>query len=230
VSEHKNLYAALAAAQGEFEPLVKDATNPHFKSKYATLAAVMSVALPVLSRHGLCMLQRTVTAHDGKLYVETILGHESGETFESLTPVFLGQANMPQLGSGITYARRYGATAILGLAPEDDDDGVAAMHAAPSKAQPVPTFKAATAAHMKRELENLEHDLADTYTEVALESLWRSWAGKMNKEAWPTAEPDDETAYRNQVIFRFRDRKAEIQEKAEVAAEPPLRNPLMAGE
>jgi hypothetical protein len=231
VSEHKNIYAALAAAQGEFGKVVKDATNPHFRSGYATLAAVLEAALPVLSKHGLCLMQRHVNMSDGKMAVETILGHASGDTMEAITPMILGKFDMQQLGSATTYARRYAAMAMLGLsASDDDDDGNAAAKAAPSRPEAAPAFKAATAAHMKRELENLDHDLAETYGELALESLWRAWASKMNKEAWPTAEPDDETAYRNQVIFRFRDRKAEIQEKAEVAAEPPIRNPLMAGE
>jgi hypothetical protein len=230
MTEHKNIYAALAAAQGEFGPIFKDATNPHFKNRYATLSAILEGVRPVLSKHGIALVQRAITISNERFAIETILAHGASDTeITSETPMLLGRFDQQQFGSSMTYAKRYSLMAVLGIAAEDDDDdGNAAVQAAPTKTASTPAFKAATAAHMKRELENLEHDLADTYTEVALESLWRSWAAKMNKEAWPTAEPDDETAYRNQVIFRFRDRKAEIQEKAEVAAEP-VRNPLMAG-
>lgn len=232
MTEHKNIYAALAAAQGEFGKVVKDATNPHFRSGYATLAAVLEAALPVLSKHGLCLMQRHITMSDGKMAVETILGHASGDTIEAITPMILGKFDMQQLGSATTYARRYAAMAMLGLsASDDDDDGEAAVKAAPPKGEParVPEFKAATAAHMKRELDNLNNDLSDAFTEVALEGLWRSWSAKMNKEAWPAAQsPDDEASFRNQVIWKFRDRKAEILAKQDIEPEP--KNLLMAGE
>jgi hypothetical protein len=238
VSEHKNIYAALAAAQGEFGKVVKDATNPHFRSGYATLAAVLEAALPVLSKHGLCLMQRHVNMSDGKMAVETILGHASGDTMEAITPMILGKFDMQQLGSATTYARRYAAMAMLGLsASDDDDDGNAATKAAPTKTEgnkAIPTVKEPSLAHMKRELDNLDHDLADTFTLSALQNLWAAWREKMNTEGWPPARsPDDEGSYRNQAKWKVEARKAEIEAKMAVAdepAEPPLRNPLMAGE
>jgi hypothetical protein len=231
IIKHANVYSALCAAQRQMGPLIKSAKNEAFKkdnkpSRYAELADVVDVVRVPFSENGLAFFHNIKQHPDLGLCMETVLAHgDSGTFIECLVPMIVDRQNMHGLKSATTYAKRIGLESVSGVAPEDDDGNYAAA-AAPS----VPVFKAATSAHMKRELENLEHDLADTYTEVALESLWRSWAAKMNKEAWPTAEPDDETAYRNQVIFRFRDRKAEIQEKAEVAVEPPLRNPLMAGE
>jgi hypothetical protein len=218
VTKHANVYSALCAAQRQMGPLIKSAQNEAFKkgnkvSKYAELADVVDVVRVPFTENGLAFFHNIQQhEHLGMCQVTTLIHGDSGTFIECFVPLIVDRQNMQGMKSATTYAKRIGLESVSGIAPEDDDGNYAA------------------AAHMKRELENLEHDLADTYTEVALESLWRSWAGKMNKEAWPTAEPDDETAYRNQVIFRFRDRKAEIQEKAEVAAEPPLRNPLMAGE
>jgi hypothetical protein len=230
VTKHANVYSALCAAQRQMGPLIKSAQNEAFKkgnkvSKYAELADVVDVVRVPFTENGLAFFHNIQQhEHLGMCQVTTLIHGDSGTFIECFVPLIVDRQNMQGMKSATTYAKRIGLESVSGIAPEDDD-GNYATAAAPVN---VPVFKAATAAHMKRELENLEHDLADTYTEVALESLWRSWAAKMNKEAWPTAEPDDETAYRNQVIFRFRDRKAEIQEKAEVAAEP-VRNPLMAG-
>lgn len=82
-----------------------------------------------------------------------------------------------------------------------------------------------SAAQMKRDLADLDADLADCKTEVSLTSLWKQFAVKMNNENWPEAEADDETAYRNVVKDRFRARKMAI--SAETENEP--QNLLMAG-
>jgi hypothetical protein len=62
---HKGLYAALAAAQADMGPALKDSTNPAFKSKYADLASVMAACMPALSAHGIAVLQ---PAYDDTLY------------------------------------------------------------------------------------------------------------------------------------------------------------------
>jgi hypothetical protein len=54
--KHKNVHAALAAAQLEFGTVAKGSVNPAFKSKYADLADVASVVIPTLARHGVCVV------------------------------------------------------------------------------------------------------------------------------------------------------------------------------
>jgi len=131
VSESKpsNIYAALAAAQAEMGPALKDATNPAFKSKYADLASVMSACLPALNGNGICVMQPTGEEERGRV-VETILAHVSGEMVSCRVPLIVAKNDMQGYGSAVTYARRYGLMSMAGIAPEDDD-GNAAAKAAP---------------------------------------------------------------------------------------------------
>lgn len=119
-----NLAAALADAQIEMTSAQMDATNPHFKSKYATLASVIEALKPIHQR-GLALIQTaSVDRHEtGALVtVETTLAHKSGEWIAetiSLKPV---SDNPQAVGSAITYGRRYLAAAVVGIAADDDDD------------------------------------------------------------------------------------------------------------
>lgn len=130
------LFAALSAAQGEIEGASKDANNPYFSSKYATLAAVWEACRKALAAQKLGVVQSPGTDEHG-LFLETILGHASGEWISSklyVTPV----KDDPQgIGSAITYARRYALAAMVGVAPEDDD-GEAAMGRTKGKPADVP--------------------------------------------------------------------------------------------
>jgi hypothetical protein len=123
------LAAALAKAQGEIEGAAKANVNPHFKSKYADLASVWDACRAPLSKHGLSILQ-PVRADGPHVTVTTILAHSSGEWIEeSLT--MTAQQNTPQgVGSAITYGRRYGLAAMVGIAPEDDDGNAASAQPA----------------------------------------------------------------------------------------------------
>jgi hypothetical protein len=123
------LAAALAKAQGEMEGAAKANVNPHFKSKYADLASVWDACRAPLSKHGLSILQ-PVRADGPHVTVTTILAHSSGEWIEeSLT--MTAQQNTPQgVGSAITYGRRYGLAAMVGIAPEDDDGNAASAQPA----------------------------------------------------------------------------------------------------
>lgn len=142
MSENTKLSAALVKAQGEFKNPGYDKTNPHFKSKFASFAAVREAVLPVLNRHGIALLQSPVTDAGG-VGILTVLVHESGETM-TLGPFVMPAAKQdPQgFGSAVTYARRYALMAVTGVVGDDDDDGNAASGPAQ---RPVPA-KAATAA------------------------------------------------------------------------------------
>jgi hypothetical protein len=116
--------AALAAAQGEMEGASKDSLNPHFKNKYADLAAVWDACRTPLSKHGIAVIQPPC-AQGPTVTVTTLLVHRSGEFIQSdLT--MTAQQNTPQgIGSCITYARRYALQSMVGIAPEDDDGNAA---------------------------------------------------------------------------------------------------------
>lgn len=121
---------ALAVANKSIGKATKESNNPFFKSKYADLAQIIEVVKEPLSEQGLVILQpqKTVLEQDKlNTYVETIIMHESGQFLGSETLVICAKQNDPQaLGSGITYARRYGLQSLLNI-PAVDDDGEAAM-------------------------------------------------------------------------------------------------------
>jgi hypothetical protein len=122
------LAKAMAAAQLEMGTGVKkDARNPHFKNRYATLAACEEVAIPVLAKHGV-WLSQGVEGDGERVAVTTQLTLSSGE-WQRSTIVLRAQKTDPQgAASASTYGRRYGLMAMVGLAPEDDD-GEAASRA-----------------------------------------------------------------------------------------------------
>jgi len=126
------LAAALSKCQGMLSHAVKDATNPHLKSRYADLASCINAAKEPLSQNGLAVIQATAI-QDGKTVLVTTLCHSSGEWVKSVYPVNPVKVDPQGMGSAITYARRYSLSAIIGLAA-DDDDGQAAS--SPTKLEP----------------------------------------------------------------------------------------------
>ena len=118
-----NLAMALCQFQGEAENPKNTANNPFFKSKYAPLSEVINATKPLLSKHGLSILQSP--SGDGEhIIITTLLMHSSGEWIEGEPLVLKADKTTAQgAGSAITYGRRYALSAILGIASEEDDDG-----------------------------------------------------------------------------------------------------------
>jgi len=134
MSAHKNIYIALSAAQAEMGPVVKNAVNPHFRSKYADLADVMQVALPALNKHGIAAWHSTVIA-DGATMMRTTLSHGESDTHINCdVPLIVAKNDMQGMKSATTYAKRIGIESLTGIAPEDDD-GNAAAKAPPKQEQ-----------------------------------------------------------------------------------------------
>lgn len=119
------LAEALAKAQGQIDDATKTGINPHFRSKYADLAAVRSVIREPLAVNDISVIQAPRTL-DGEVEVETMLLHKSGEYISETLRLPVGKWDAHGIGSGISYARRYGLMSILALAA-DDDDGNAAV-------------------------------------------------------------------------------------------------------
>jgi hypothetical protein len=121
--------AALSNFQGELKGVVKDSTGRN--SNYASLAAILEMAQPLLKIHRLAVIQAPENQGLDKVCITTRVEHESGEYYES-------ELNMPlpsittkegkevmnacqKIGSAITFGRRYAYAAILGIAQVDDD-------------------------------------------------------------------------------------------------------------
>jgi hypothetical protein len=130
MSEHKNIYMALCAAQAGMGKVVKGATNPAFKSKYADLSDVVSVAIPALTEQGIAMFHMMVRDEQGAV-MRTMLVHGASETSISCdVPLIVNKNDMQGMKSATTYAKRIGLESLTGIAPEDED-GNAAAKAAP---------------------------------------------------------------------------------------------------
>lgn len=113
-------------AQSELKNASLNKTNPHFKSRYADLAEIRDTVMPVLCKHGIALVQYTQIGAGG-FYLVTRLLHESGEMIESRFPLPENTDKPQQMGSAITYARRYMMASICGITAEEDDDGNAAQ-------------------------------------------------------------------------------------------------------
>ena len=120
------LAKALAAFQGEVKDPTKDGKANY--GKYVQLDGLLDAIRPVLSKHGLSVLQ--MPGGDGQqITITTILMHESGEWMESEPFTLKATKIDPQgAGSAVTYGRRYSLSAILGVAWDADDDGAAASN------------------------------------------------------------------------------------------------------
>lgn len=124
------LATALATAQAQFtnpprnrEVTVLKKAGGTYTFSYATFDTIVDMVRPALSGNGLCYVQVVDLAEHGSVMITTKLMHSSGEWIEGQTPVLVKDDDGPQaFGSAMTYARRYGLTALLGVASEEDDD------------------------------------------------------------------------------------------------------------
>jgi hypothetical protein len=116
-----DLAAALAQAQAEIENVTKDAQNPHFKSRYATLAEVLDEVRPKYAKYGVFILQMPCNGDHTAVGVTTRLLHSSGQYIEGDFFITPSREDAQGAGSALTYLRRYCLMAAAGVAPEDDD-------------------------------------------------------------------------------------------------------------
>jgi len=131
----KEMAKALIEARSHMGKLIKDKQNPHFRSKYATLKAVIETAQGPLAEAGICVLEYITSEGEIPLQHLDMIHAESGDQLTSEMPLNVRDPQNPQqVGSAQTYARRYLWTAAAGLAPEDDDGNAASQAKAPQKA------------------------------------------------------------------------------------------------
>jgi hypothetical protein len=127
------LLPALLKAQAAIKPATKASTNPHFKSKYASLPDIWEVVSGPLHENGLLVIQGVGNQDDAGLTVETSVIHAaSGQLLTTGVRVPVIAENAQAIGSAISYGRRYGLMTLLAVVSDDsDDDGNLATASAP---------------------------------------------------------------------------------------------------
>lgn len=116
------LFTALAQAQSEIKHATMDCINPHYKNKYASLKSLVDVAKPVLAKYGLTVVQLAGPSDQRSVSMTTVIGHKSGQYIAETSPMPTKSDNPQSVGSSLTYARRYGLAAALGIVSDEDDD------------------------------------------------------------------------------------------------------------
>lgn len=161
------LAKALVIFQLKAKTIGYDADNPFFKSKYATLTALVKETKSELANAGLAISQLT----EGDGGITTILMHTSGEYISSTLTLKPAKDDPQGRGSAITYARRYAYASILGLVSDEDDDGNAATnHPEKVQAQKTSTAKPNEALTVKQIVINMAKELFKNQDEF---KAWR---------------------------------------------------------
>lgn len=118
----KNLLKSMYQFADIVKPILKDADNPFFKSKFAALEQIQASIKEPLQKCGLVIAQPSVVI-DGAHYVKSILFHvESGESIESFFPVIALKGTPQDYGSATSYAKRYSLSGLLNLIIQGEDD------------------------------------------------------------------------------------------------------------
>lgn len=118
----KAFFRSLSKAQGSMTPAIKNSRAHH--GLYANLESVIDVIKKYFSPQGLSFTQETII-EDRTVSIQTSLHHEAGHTISSVISS-TSKSSLPQdIGSAITYMKRYGLQALCGIPSEDDDGNLA---------------------------------------------------------------------------------------------------------
>lgn len=176
-SDIKDLAGALSKAQAALTAAKKDAINPHFKNRYATLQSVWDAAKEVLAPNGLSVVQTFEPTGGSRMDITTTLIHSSGQWIGGTLSLLPQRADPQGIGSAITYGRRYALAAILGIVSDDDDDGEAASrpvttgHVAP----PVQTPRHSLVAPVSK---TMSPPVGHSWREAIIPPFIKKWKGK----------------------------------------------------
>ena len=132
------LAIALSKARTTFKPVEKDGTNPHFRSKYASLESIVKATEPSLTKNGLLLIQLPDMIDGKPVLVTTLIHTESGQSLSTYAPLLPVKQDSQSLGAAITYMKRYSWATIVGLPGTDiDDDGESERERQEEKKTPI---------------------------------------------------------------------------------------------
>src|SRR5512139_2327315 len=119
-----DLSAPLVKAHATMKSTAFNRANPHFKNHYADLAPIIDATRKHLTDNNLSFTQTTEVHVDGAFLLVTTLRHASGQWIAGTYPL-PANAKSQELGSALTYAKRYTLSSITGIAADEDDDAEA---------------------------------------------------------------------------------------------------------
>lgn len=133
MSEQAELAAALVAFQASAPTINKGRTADmgQYSYKYADLTDIWDSIRPALKENGLAVTQSLTGGANGFMGIRTTVWHKSGQSISDTVELEVGRRTPQQVGSQVTYFKRYALSAVLGLVTEDDDDGAAASRQRP---------------------------------------------------------------------------------------------------
>lgn len=121
--EKTTVIKALIKAKKKFTPVVLDMENPYYKSKFASLKSMKESTDEPLLENGLIVIQPCNSTPEGNILLSTQLIHEDGTSIQSDVVINRGDKTDQQIGSSLSYMRRYQYASLLNLVAETEDDG-----------------------------------------------------------------------------------------------------------
>lgn len=200
----KEIAPAMAKSFGAIRGAEKDGKNKHFGSEYATLASALEACRTPMAEAGLFVVQDQggITDHN-TIVLKTRIVHTSGEWMETVCEAKPKSFTPQDIGSSITYLRRYGLMAALGFAPDDDDDGNSA-----SQGKQQPDIKTAPAKNgngknpkTRKIFEDLQGDIYAAGKDLDALTIWAE--SDQTKEAISQLPAD----WQNDIRRIYRDEK-----------------------
>lgn len=205
-AEIDKLAEAIAAAQGEFPTIGKNKTAKvkgvsrktgkeyEMTYNYADIADVLDAVRPILSKHKIMVSQGTKVL-DGGMYVETRLIH-AGQWIACDYPVASVSGDHQQMGSALTYARRYALCALVGVAAEEDTDAQDAAEMPPQRPKPrpvdaIPQEAVPSRREAPKEYLNLLYGMIETYSgdSDGLKTWWNAEKPNMAARGLSSDDP-----------------------------------------
>lgn len=120
-AKSKEFLQALSDLQNSITKVVKNTDNPYYKSKYADLNALFEQIKPLITEKGFVLIQ---VVRGNQLHTE-LVHLETGEAICGDMDLLTVKPDMQQLGSAVTYARRYSLLPLLNIETADDDGNTA---------------------------------------------------------------------------------------------------------
>ena len=184
------LGAALAKAQSQIKSALKENTvkTVQHSYRYADFAAVVEASRPALTENGIAVVQMPLCDPEtGRVIVSTMLLHASGQWLRSATSANPRDLSPQSVGSAISYLKRYGLSAMVGVVSEEDDDAQAAQPASNGSNGHTSQAMIATASSKQlnlirticREIQRNPEDAAEYYFKCKLEDLTSKQASEL---------------------------------------------------